>query len=190
MVCVQVHPPPLADPIEALIQEWFRLVDDDCSGALDKKELSAALRAADIPCNETSLNEMLDLMDFNRDNLVRALRDFLFDVMGTRGEGTLPISQRALPSTPDPVLQIDWDEFHTFISYEVHSGQDIITSDIQLPSGLCLPLGHMIKLLRRKKVISEIEKVGHQGRAVGGSSVSGSCSQSREAARTCRALTS
>ena len=65
----------MADPIEALIQEWFRLVDEDCSGALDKKELSSALKAADIPCTETSLNEMLDLMDFNRDNLVRAGRD-------------------------------------------------------------------------------------------------------------------
>ena len=40
----QLPPPPLNDKIEGLIREWFKLVDDDSSGALDTAELAMALK--------------------------------------------------------------------------------------------------------------------------------------------------
>ena len=41
---MQVPPPPLSSRMEGLIREWFQLVDDDGSGALNTNELGAALK--------------------------------------------------------------------------------------------------------------------------------------------------
>ena len=41
---IQVPPPALPPSVEALIREWFSLVDDDGSGTLDRNELGAALK--------------------------------------------------------------------------------------------------------------------------------------------------
>lgn len=56
--------------------------------------------------------------------------------------------------------QIGFKEFYNFIAWEVVAGKDVITSEIKLPSGLGLPLGSMIEMLRRKRVMAEIERVG------------------------------
>ena len=56
--------------------------------------------------------------------------------------------------------QIGFKEFYNFIAWEVVAGNDVITSEIKLPSGLGLPLGSMIEMLRRKRVMAEIERVG------------------------------
>ena len=69
-------------------------------------------------------------------------------------------SYRRNPLLVSHDTQISLDDFQSFIASEVHMGTDIITSPIKLPSGLNLPLGQMIKILRRKKVIVGIEMVG------------------------------
>ncbi|GAX83433.1 hypothetical protein CEUSTIGMA_g10858.t1 [Chlamydomonas eustigma] len=114
---VMLAPPPLKRNLEMLIKEWFELVDEDDSGALDLEELATALKAARIPCTEASLNEMLRLMDFNRDG------------------------------------ETDWRELHSYISFKVLDGQNVLESDL---AGLSLPLGAMIQVMKHKNSIKDI----------------------------------
>ncbi|KIY96288.1 hypothetical protein MNEG_11675 [Monoraphidium neglectum] len=48
----------------------FDLVDDDGSGTLEHHELMAALQAAQIPADAASIDEMIQLMDANRDGCI------------------------------------------------------------------------------------------------------------------------
>jgi hypothetical protein len=52
--------------------------------------------------------------------------------------------------------EIGWTEFHSFISYEAQSGQNLLGGELVLPSGLCLPLGQMIDKLQRSTVLGKV----------------------------------
>eukprot|EP00201_Polytomella_parva_P012698 CAMPEP_0175059024 /NCGR_PEP_ID=MMETSP0052_2-20121109/12193_1 /TAXON_ID=51329 ORGANISM="Polytomella parva, Strain SAG 63-3" /NCGR_SAMPLE_ID=MMETSP0052_2 /ASSEMBLY_ACC=CAM_ASM_000194 /LENGTH=323 /DNA_ID=CAMNT_0016324509 /DNA_START=32 /DNA_END=1000 /DNA_ORIENTATION=- len=53
-----------------VIEQWFCLVDDDGSRTLEHHELLAALKAAQIPCDDQTIQEMIHLMDFNGDGVI------------------------------------------------------------------------------------------------------------------------
>ncbi|KAG2448440.1 hypothetical protein HYH02_006332 [Chlamydomonas schloesseri] len=56
--------------VTRVIAEWFDLVDDDGSRTLEHHELLAALKAAQIPCDDDTIEEMINLMDMNRDGVI------------------------------------------------------------------------------------------------------------------------
>ncbi|KXZ55154.1 hypothetical protein GPECTOR_3g302 [Gonium pectorale] len=56
--------------VTRVIAEWFRLVDEDNSRTLEAHELLAALKAAQIPCDDATISEMIAMMDMNRDGVI------------------------------------------------------------------------------------------------------------------------
>ncbi|KAG2484356.1 hypothetical protein HYH03_016775 [Edaphochlamys debaryana] len=71
----QLNPLPLPEAIEHRIRQWFDLVDDDGSGALDASELEFALKASGIPANTSAIMEIIKLFDFDKDGEI-AWREF------------------------------------------------------------------------------------------------------------------
>ncbi|PNW76161.1 hypothetical protein CHLRE_12g545500v5 [Chlamydomonas reinhardtii] len=71
----QISPLPLPEAIEQRIKQWFLLVDDDGSGALDAAELEVALKASGIPANANAILEVIKLFDFDKDGEI-AWREF------------------------------------------------------------------------------------------------------------------
>ncbi|KAI8462459.1 MAG: hypothetical protein J3K34DRAFT_500515 [Monoraphidium minutum] len=65
-----LRPPRLHPAILRTVREWFDLVDYDGSGTLEYEELAAALQAAQIPADATSISEMIRLMDANHDGCI------------------------------------------------------------------------------------------------------------------------
>lgn len=56
--------------VARVIAEWFDLVDDDGSRTLEHHELLAALKAAQIPCDDDTIREMIKMMDMNNDGVI------------------------------------------------------------------------------------------------------------------------
>ncbi|GLI60537.1 hypothetical protein VaNZ11_002684 [Volvox africanus] len=56
--------------VARVIEEWFQLVDEDNSRTLEHHELLAALKEAQIPCDDATINEMISLMDVNKDGVI------------------------------------------------------------------------------------------------------------------------
>lgn len=56
--------------VTRVIAEWFDLVDEDGSRTLEHHELLAALKAAKIPCDDNTIQEMINMMDMNRDGVI------------------------------------------------------------------------------------------------------------------------
>ncbi|EFJ40760.1 hypothetical protein VOLCADRAFT_119867 [Volvox carteri f. nagariensis] len=56
--------------VSRVIEEWFQLVDDDNSRTLEHDELLSALKAAQIPCDDATISEMINLMDVNKDGVI------------------------------------------------------------------------------------------------------------------------
>ncbi|KAG2426108.1 hypothetical protein HYH02_014863 [Chlamydomonas schloesseri] len=62
--------PPLHPAVERVIEQWFQLVDDDGGGTLDREELLTALQASDVPVKPENIDEMVALMDLDRDGVI------------------------------------------------------------------------------------------------------------------------
>eukprot|EP00198_Chlamydomonas_reinhardtii_P010825 XP_001700162.1 predicted protein [Chlamydomonas reinhardtii] len=70
----------LAPAVTKMVEQWFSLVDDDSSGALEAHELAAALslqilspialQAAGVPCDESDIRELVRIIDVNHDGSV------------------------------------------------------------------------------------------------------------------------
>ncbi|PNH11764.1 Centrin-1 [Tetrabaena socialis] len=56
--------------------------------------------------------------------------------------------------------EIAWREFHHFLCYEVMADKDPLGAEYVLPSGLALPIGSMIGAIRRRKLLSDVERPG------------------------------
>ncbi|KAJ9524088.1 hypothetical protein QJQ45_022560 [Haematococcus lacustris] len=116
-------------------KEWFNAVDDDGSRTLEHEELMAALKAAQIPCNEATISEMIRMMDLNRDGVIGWEE---FSSFMSAGPAVLDVSRRA----------------------EFNNGKNLLTGEYILPSGTTLNFGVMIGKLKRDKLMQD----GHSSR--------------------------
>ncbi|GFR47908.1 hypothetical protein Agub_g9708, partial [Astrephomene gubernaculifera] len=56
--------------------------------------------------------------------------------------------------------EINWREFHHFLVNEMMADRDPLGPDYLLPSGTSLPFGSMIGVIRRRKMLSDVERGG------------------------------
>ncbi|KAG2434960.1 hypothetical protein HYH02_012156 [Chlamydomonas schloesseri] len=91
----------LAPAVTKMVEQWFALVDDDSSGALEVRELAAALSAAGVPCDESDIRELVRIIDVNHDGSVTwaefqsfLLREFAAGKNLINGDYVLPSGKR------------------------------------------------------------------------------------------------
>ncbi|KAG2434851.1 hypothetical protein HXX76_007736 [Chlamydomonas incerta] len=91
----------LAPAVTKMVEQWFSLVDDDSSGALEARELAAALSAAGVPCDESDIRELVRIIDVNHDGSVTwaefqsfLLREFAAGKNLINGDYVLPSGKR------------------------------------------------------------------------------------------------
>ncbi|KXZ53305.1 hypothetical protein GPECTOR_7g1199 [Gonium pectorale] len=56
--------------------------------------------------------------------------------------------------------EINWREFHHFLSYEVMADKNPLGAEYVLPSGMALPISSMISAIRRRKLLEEVQQGG------------------------------